>query len=156
MTEHERDTAAQAAVNSLLRGRKMTALAVAVLVASTSATAGCTLVPTNQPCPGTASGEPCVQPSGNTASWLAPPRWPAQESGPGGSGGEHLGSRADFVANPQYTGLRAGQSSGGSMTTGGPTYYGGSHSYYYHVYSSGGGGGWSSEGAGGHGGGVSG
>lgn len=129
MSTPEKEKAARAAVQGLLRTDKMKALAVAVLVASSSM-AGCTAQPRNQPCPGQPEGALCAQASGAESGWLTQPRWPAVETGPAGAEGQHLATRGDFVANPQYTQLRSGASSSAS-SSGGPSYYGGGHYYYY-------------------------
>ncbi|HWI60498.1 MAG TPA: hypothetical protein VNT75_01525 [Symbiobacteriaceae bacterium] len=131
MTEKEK--AARTAVQGLLRADKMKALAVAVLLASTSAT-GCMSKPQAGPCPSQTDDTPCIAASGGESGWLTQPRWPAVQQGAQGTDGQHLASSRDFVANPQYTQLRQGDSSGSS--SGGPRYYGGGH--YFHVYSSGG------------------
>ncbi|HYG57706.1 MAG TPA: hypothetical protein VD902_06525 [Symbiobacteriaceae bacterium] len=120
----DKDKAARTAVQGLLRTDKMKALAVAVLLASTS---GCSAAPQNQPCSGQPGDAPCIQPSGTESGWLNQPSWPAVEGTAGGPQGQHLATDLDFIANPQYTRLRAGNS--GSSTR--PTYYGGSHYYYY-------------------------
>lgn len=130
MTEPDRQTAAQSAVKALLQADKRKALALAVLLASSSVSS-CSLAPQNQPCPDQVQTAPCVQPSGTAASWLERPRWPAQETGPGEGRGVHLATRDDFVANPQYTQLRAGeQNSGGPASPGGGGhvfFFGGGH-----------------------------
>lgn len=122
----DKDKAARSAVQGLLKADKAKALAVAVLLASTSVT-GCTSLPHNAPCTGQPDGVNCVQPSGAATGWLNQPAWPAVEGTPGGAQGQHLATDKDFIANPQYTKLRAGSS--GSSTR--PSYYGGSHYYYY-------------------------
>lgn len=127
MTRPEKERAAKAAVDSLLRTDKIKALAVAVLVASSSV-AGCTTQPRNEPCPGQPDSPPCLQASGEESGWLTQPRWPAIETSRHGGEGLHLSTAEDFTANPQYTRLRAGQEDRPSY---GPRYYGGGHYYFY-------------------------
>lgn len=133
MNEQEKQEAARTAVESLMRADRAKALALAVLLASTSM-AGCAAPIQNPACPGQPQEAPCIQPSGAESGWLTQPRWPAQETGPNGSIGYHLATDQEFTANPRYTQLRAGETG-----EAGPRYYGGGHYWRsYHIYGDGG------------------